>query len=65
MKDLEQTTLEKKKVRGFVLPDFNIYYKATVIKTAGWHHIAKDIDQQLKTDQQNRVSDPQRLHKYG
>lgn len=42
---LRQTTLEKKKVRGFVLSEFNIYYTATIIKTAAWHHIPKDTDQ--------------------
>lgn len=59
-------TLEKKQVGGLILPDFNVYYNATVIKTVGWNHIAKDIDQQLKT-QVNRTElwNPERLHIYG
>ena len=30
--------------------NFNIYYKATVIKTVCWHYRAKDTDQQKITD---------------
>lgn len=50
------TILEKNKVEELPLPNFKIYYNATVIKTV-WHW---DKDQQ--TDEGNRTEHPEWSH---